>query len=148
MKVILLKDVKKQGKKDDIIDVSDGYAINFLIKNNLAVKYTKTSDNILKSEIKLREKEENLKIQDCIKIKNKLEKEQLIFKLNSGEMGKTFGTVSKTNIKDELKKRGYNIDSKNIKISVPITSLGCFTVEINLYKNVNAKLKIMVKESM
>ena len=71
MKVILLKDVKKQGKKDDIINVSDGYAKNFLIKNNLAVPYTKTSQSILQNELDERAKNEEALIKEYEEIKKK-----------------------------------------------------------------------------
>ena len=144
MKVILLKDVKKQGKKDDILEVSDGYAMNFLIKKGLAVPYTKTSSKILKDELDTREKEENAEILRCKKIKEKLEKENVEFVFKSGKDGKLFGAVSSKQISDELKKKGYDIDKKNIVLKEKINNLGVYNVEINLHKKVKAKVKVHI----
>ena len=93
MKVILLKDVKKQGKKDQIIEVSDGYAQNFLIKNGLAVKYTPASKNILDNQISKRNADEEALIEKCKEIKAKIEKKELIFNAKTGKNGKIFGII-------------------------------------------------------
>ena len=103
MKVILLKDVKKQGKKDDIIEVSDGYANNYLIKNKLAVAYTKTSNQILNQELETRKEEEQKRIDEFNKIKAKLENKDITFKVKTGEHDRVFGNISTKQISDELK---------------------------------------------
>ena len=103
MKVILLKDVKGKGKKDAILDVSDGYANNFLIKNALAVSYTKRSKEILDQEIDIREKEEQKLIDEYNVIKNKLDDKVIEFKVKTGANDKVFGTVSSKQISDKLK---------------------------------------------
>ncbi len=144
MKVILLQDVKKQGKKDDIIEVSDGYATNFLFKNKLAVPYTKTSNKILKNEIDTRNKEEKELIRECEEIKKKLEKEKFSFKVNSGKDGKIFGTISNKQISEELNKKGYKVDKKKVDIPVKIDSLGTYNININLHKKVVAKIRIEI----
>ena len=146
MKVILLKDVKKQGKKDDILEVSDGYAQNYLFKNGLAVKYTNASKNILDNELKSREIKDNLLVKDCEDLKKKIEKLDLVFKVKVGSNGKVFGSISSKQIVEELSKKGINIDKKTIKINNPIDTLGVHIVDINLHKKVSAKLNIQVKE--
>ena len=120
MKVILLKDVKKQGKKDQIIEVSDGYANNFLIKNGLAVKYTETSKNRLSNELEKRALDEKLLINECNMLKAKIEKLTLTFKVKVGKNGKIFGSVSSKQIAEELEKKGINVDKKQLKLIIQL----------------------------
>ena len=146
MKVILLKDVKKQGKKDQIIEVSDGYAQNFLIKNGLAVKYTAGSKNILDQELKEKKDNEEALVKECENIKERLAKTELTFKVKTGKSGKIFGSISSKQIADKLKKKGITIDKKTVKIDNPIDTLGVHLVDINLHKRVKGQIKINVKE--
>lgn len=142
MKVILLKDVKGKGKKDAILDVSDGYANNFLIKNGLAVPYTKRSKEILDQEIDVREKNEQKLIDELNEIKNKLNDKVIEFKVKVGKEDKVFGTVSSKQISDNLKEMGYKIDKKCIKINDAISTLGITNVEVELHKKVKFNLKV------
>ena len=146
MKVILLQDVKKQGKKDDIIEVSDGYARNFLIKNGLAVQVTKTSKNVLDNQLEERAQDESALIKSCEELKTKIEKNHIKFKVKTGEQDKVFGSISSKQIGEELKNQGIDIDKKCIKIDTPLSSLGAHEVTIELHKKVKAIIKVFLEK--
>ena len=146
MKVILLQDVKKQGKKDDIIDVSDGYANNFLIKNNLAVAVSKTSTSILNNEIKERKIQEDKLIDSFNQIKKKLENKEISFTVKTGTNDKVFGNISTKQISQKLKDLGYDIDKKLISCNSNLDSLGTHIVKIKLHKKVVFEIKVILKK--
>lgn len=142
MKVILLEDVKKQGKRDDIINVSDGYANNFLIKKGLAVPVTKTSKEKLDSQIETRKQDEQELIASCEEIKKKLEKKNLTFKVNVGASDKVFGNVSTKQISEEIKKFGFTVDKKKILLDHELNTLGTHDIKIELHKKVITEIKV------
>ena len=107
MKVIFLKDLKKQGKKNEIKEVSDGYATNYLIKNGYAVKYTKSSSDRLDAEIMQNKQNEENNVKTATEIKNKLEKEVISFMVSTGKDGKVFGSISSKQICEKLNDLGY-----------------------------------------
>lgn len=144
MKVIFIKDVKGQGKKGEIKEVKDGYAKNFLIKNGYAVQETKESLKALERDNKRKEQEDETKKAEANKLKKEIEKEKLSFTIKTGEGDKVFGSISVKQIKEKLEK--YNLDKKQLIIKNPISSLGFHEIEINLYKDITAKLKIEVKK--
>ncbi len=146
MKVILLQDVKNQGKKDQVIDVSDGYANNFLIKKGLAVLYTKNSKDRLCQEINERNKNEEQTIADCQSKAAKLAKVELSFVVKTGKEDKVFGSISSKHIADELKKQGFEIDKKKICIERPIDEIGVHNVVIKLHKQVECNIKVTLKK--
>lgn len=146
MKVIFIKDVKGQGKKDEIKEVKDGYAMNYLIKNKLAVMYTETSNKRLENEIEKRKEKEAQDIKDATELKNKLSKIKLTFKVKTGDKGKVFGSISSKQIKEELDKLGYSIDKKKIMVDDAITTLGHHFVNIELHKKVIAKLEVVLEK--
>ena len=145
MRVILLKDVKKQGKKDDVIEVKDGYG-TYLINNKLAVLETKGSSKILKKQQEEAALEESLLLKGCEDIKRKLEKMTLNFNVNTGKNGQVFGQISTKQIAEKLKKKGFDIDKRKIKLDVPINTLGVTNVKVILHKNVEATLKIHLQK--
>jgi len=147
MKVIFVKDLKKQGKVDEIKEVSDGYAINYLIKNGYAVKYTKGSNERLNDDIKARALKEENDIKEATKIKEKVEKENIIFNVKTGKDGKVFGNISTKQIEQNLKELGYNIDKKKIVLDTSLNSLGIHNIKIILHKKVEATLKVTLKEN-
>ena len=141
MKVIFIKDLKKQGKVNEIKEVSDGYATNFLIKNGYAVKYTKTSSDILNKDLKRKEEMEVEAIKEDNKLKVELEKLELEFVVSANN-GKVFGSISSKQISEELKKKNFNIDKKMIVLDSAISSLGMHIITINLHKKVKAELRV------
>lgn len=145
MKVIFLKDLKKQGKKNEIKEVSDGYATNYLIKNGYAIKYTKTSSDRLDAELEQNKIDEENNIKIANEVKNKLEKEIISFEVSTGKDGRVFGSVSSKQICEKLNKKGYKIDKKQIVITDSLSSIGMFYVDVVLYKKVVCKLRIELK---
>ena len=144
MKVILLKDVKSQGRKDDIINVSDGYANNYLIKNKLAVAYTETSKKILDKQIQIRNDEEAKIVANLTEIKNKLNDKIIEFKVKTGKDDRVFGTVSSKQIREKINELGYDIDKKCILIDTPLSSKGTYKVKIKLHKKVEFNINIKI----
>ena len=144
MKVILLQDIKGKGKKDDVIEVSDGYGNNYLLKNKLGVLYTKGSKKVLDKELEEKKQEEDALVEKYNKIKKELENKNLKFKVAVGKMDKVFGTISTKQISDELKKMGYDINKKCLKIDCNIDTLGTHKVLIELHKKVKFYINIVL----
>ena len=142
MKVIFLKDVKGQGKKNDIKEVSDGYATNFLIKNGYAVKYTRSSSDRLDKTLENDRINEEKNIEKANAIKNKLEKEKITFVVKTGKDGKVFGSISSKQIHEKLTSMGYDIDKKKIIIMDSLSNVGFNYINIELHKKVVAKVRV------
>lgn len=145
MKIILTKDVKKQGKNGDILEVKDGYG-TFLINKGDAVLATSNSRDRLDRENKEKEVKEKNLIKECEVLKKKLENLKISFKVKTGEQDRVFGSISAKQIVEEIKNKGYNIDKKQVKISNTISTLGFHNVDIELHKKVIATIKIELKK--
>lgn len=146
MKVIFLKDVKGQGKKNEIKEVKDGYAQNFLIKNKYAVAATDTNLKQVGRQVAEQALEENLKIKELQAVKEKLEKEKFVFKVQTGKSEMMFGQISSKQIKKSLDEKEYNVSKTQIKMDHPITSLGMHEVVLELHKQVSATIKVKVEK--
>ncbi len=144
MEVIFIKDLKGQGKKGEIKKVKDGYGENFLIKNGYAV--IKNSQNILtlKQEQKKKSLEEEQKRKEALELKKTLDNQIIEFKVKTGVGDKVFGSISIKQIKDALAKKNIKIEKQMIDINNQISSLGFHDVNINLYQNVTATIKVHV----
>ena len=143
MKVILLEDVKKLGKKDEIIEVSSGYARNFLIPNKKAI----VADNVNLNKLEGKKSKEShikeLSLEHAKEIKKIIEKETLVIKAKKGKDDRLFGTITNSEISKELKKK-YDIDIERKKIIVenPIKIVGEYIITIKLEQGVIADLKV------
>lgn len=144
MQVIFIKDLKKQGKKGEIKEVKDGYAQNFLIKNGYAIPVNQHNLNELDHQNKKQEQEDLKNKEEATKLKETLEKIELEFKVKTGKDDKVFGSISPKQIKEELEKKNFKIDKKQIEMIESISSLGYHNVKINLYGTIFAKVKVHV----
>lgn len=148
MKVILLQDVKSLGKKDDVVDVSDGYAKNFLISKKLGIEATSKNLNDLKLKKANNDKIAAQNLADAKEYAKVVEAKTVVVKLKSGEGGKTFGSVSSKEISQEAKtQHDLDIDKKKIVLNDAIKTFGTFEVPVKLHPQVTATLKVKVEEA-
>lgn len=145
MKVILLSDIKGVGKKDQVIEASDGYARNYLFPKKLALEANTENMSKLKSRQNSNQFRKDTEKKQAEEIAKKLKGIMLKIKVRAGENGKIFGGVTSKEISDGLK-RDYNIDidKKKILLNETIKTIGIFTIDIKLYEGVIGKLKIDV----
>ena len=146
MKIILLEDVKNVGKKGNILEVADGYARNFLIRNKLAVEATTQSKAILEQQKQQKIDQEKEDVKNAEALKVKLSELTLVFPVKTGENGKVFGSVSSKQIGEALlKKHKTTIDKRKILDEGPFNTVGFYNVQIELHKQVIATIKIQLK---
>lgn len=145
MKVILLDNIKGVGKKDEIINASDGYARNYLFPKKLAVEATKDNLGKLESKNEANKFKKQNEKNDAIEVANKLKELVLTIKVKAGENGKIFGGVTSKEISENLKEQyKIEIDKKKIEVKETIKNIGRFTINIKLYEGVNAKLTVNI----
>lgn len=147
MKVILLQDVKSVGKKGEIVEVSDAYARNMLIKKKLGVEATPKALNDLKLQNKHADKLAAEALEAAKQMAEDLKEKQVEVRMKSGEGGRTFGSVSTKEISEAAKKQlGLELDKKKMQLSDPIKALGYYDVPIKLHPKVTGSLKVHVVE--
>ncbi len=144
MKVILLKDVKGTGKCGEVIEVSDGYARNFLIKKGLAEEATAVKINSLNIKNKSLEFHKNEEIKALKEQANNLKGKKITLKIKCGENGKIFGSITSKEIADAVNELGFSVDKKKVLLKDPIKNLGLYTVEIKFLPDVSAKISVEV----
>ena len=144
MKVILLADVKKLGKKDQIIEVSDGYAVNFLFPRRLAVQVTKKSVEVLDTQQEERKELAAKMKADAEELAKKLDTITLTFKVKTGREGKLFGAISLKQVAEELSKLGIEIDKRKFVDKGPLDELGFHHIGVELYKGVIGKVHVQI----
>lgn len=147
MKVILLKDVKDLGKKDDIIEAKEGYAKNFLIKKGFAVEATNKSMGDLKQKKAYEERVAQENLEAAMEYAKELEAKPITLTLKAGEGGKLFGAVSTKEIAQAFKdQHKVEIDKKKLSLADPIKTLGTHQFELKVHPKVVAKLTLNIKE--
>ena len=145
MKVILKENVKSIGKKDEIVNVSDGYARNFLFPKNLAVEANTANLSKLKTKKDSESFKKNQEKEEALALAQKMEKVRLRFNVKTGENGKVFGGVSSKEIAEKLEKEySFKVDKKKIDLKDAIKTLGITKVNVKLYEGVIAIVNVEV----
>lgn len=147
MKVVLLKDVPKQGKKGDVIEVSDGYARNFLIPRKLAMEATASILNDIKGKQEAKEFHKQKEKEEAQKIAKKINNISVTLKAKAGDNGKLFGSITSQAISDALKKEhNIKIDKRKINVGDGLKVTGESKVEVRVYPEIVAKLTVIIEK--
>ena len=148
MKVILLQDVKGKGKKGQMLEISDGYARNFLLPKKLAVEATPDAINTMRMNDKAAAERAAKERAEALEISHKLREMTLVVTAKGGGAGKLFGSVTTQEIADALKaKSGIAIDKRKIVMSDSIKNVGTYTVQCKLGYEINAPLTVKIEEA-
>ena len=147
MKVILTQDVKAQGKKGQLIEVSDGYARNFLFPKKLAIEANAQAMN----ELRNRESSEKHKIEvetaEAKALAEKLAKLKLVIKTSAADDGRLYGAITSKDLSEQLKKsNGITIDKRKINLDKPIKTCGEFVIDVKLYTDIVGKLSVCIEK--
>ncbi len=146
MKVVLLADVKGQGKKGELVNVSDGYARNFLFPKNLAIEANAAAMSELKSRESAAAHHKQEEIDAAKELAKKLNGANVVVHAKAGSQGKLFGSITSKEIAAEIEKTmGVKIDRKKMQVN-DIKNFGEYTAEIRLYTGISAKINVLVKE--
>ena len=147
MKVVLLRDIKKLGKKSDVIEVSDGYARNVLIKNGDAKEANNKNLNDLKLQLKNEEKKDGNLRKEATLLSEKISKESFTLKIKTGQSGKTYGSIGSKDIAELLKEKlNIDVDKRDIDLEEPIKTIGRYAIKVKLYKDIIADINLTVED--
>lgn len=146
MKVILNADVKPHGKKGDVVNVSDGYARNFLFPRKLAVEATVSALDDVRKKEEARVRREAAERKAAAELSDKLNKASVVVKVRCGDGDKLYGSVTSNEIAVALKEQGYDVDKRKIVLKDNIRSLGEYVVEVKVYAGISSKVKIIVSK--
>jgi large subunit ribosomal protein L9 len=144
MKVILLEDVERLGRRGSILNVANGYGRNFLIPRKLAVPATDANMKFAEVQNKKVQVQEAKEEKSASELKSELEKVSITIPMKSGEGEVLFGSVTSSNIADALEKQGYTIDKRRIELDEPIKRLGEYQVSVKLHRKIAAEVKVSV----
>lgn len=145
MKIILLQDVKGQGKKGEIVDVNEGYARNFLIKKGLAEVATASKINDINQKKSAADYHKAEEVKATRALAAELNGKSFKIKIKAGQGGKVFGSVTGANVSDALKAAGYDVDKKKVVLTQPIKNVGVYDIDLKLLEGISAKIKIEVE---
>lgn len=145
MKVILLQDVKGQGKKGDVVEVNEGYARNFLVKKGLAEIATPSKLNDISMKKSAAEFHRAEELKALAELASTLRGKTFIVKIKAGVNGKVFGSVTAANVSESLAKAGYEVDKKKIILAQPIKNTGSYELEIKFTEGIATKINITVE---
>ena len=146
MKVILNKDVKGTGKAGDVVTVSDGYARNMLIPRGLATEATQSNIRQLEKQKAIAAEKKAEEKAAAQELAEKLNKASIKMKIKAGEGGRIFGSITSKDIVDAINMQlGMDIDRKKVKLDAPIKQVGQTDVDMRLYQDVNAKIKVIIE---
>ena len=147
MKVILTQDVRGQGKRGQMIDVSDGYARNFLLPRKLAQEATADNINTMRMNDKATQERQAKERAEALDLRNRMKDMTIVVTATGGGAGRLFGSVTNTEVSEALAKQaGIQLDKRKIVLDEPIKAVGVYTVKCKLGYEINAELKIEVKE--
>ena len=146
MQVILLQDVKGQGKKGELIDVNEGYARNFLVKKGFAEVATPAKISDLKQKKAAADYHKQEEVKAMHALASELKGKTFTVRIKVGQGGKVFGSVTGANISEALSAAGYDVDKKKIVLANPIKNVGIYDVDIKLLEGITAKIKVEVAE--
>ena len=148
MKVILLQDVKGKGKKGQMIEVSDGYARNYMLPRKIAVEATADAVNTMRMNDKAAAEKAAKERAEALEVSKKLREMTLVVTAKGGGAGRLFGSITNQEIADALKaKTGIALDKRKIVISDPIKSVGTYTVQCKLGYEITAPLTVKIEEA-